>query len=123
MENLTKNTKVFCSLYDFFGSIEELKQYVSEQHPDEQYWEVAVRLCNKEPFMTVDDEWLIDLIQREVEMQGYDNDRSSKDGDEMDKVSEAILEHITIDYKAIMDKMPRLYYIKGRKIQINLNDF
>jgi|SRR5690606_2662323 len=123
MKTITKDTKVFCDLYNFFGSIEELKRYVSEQNTDEQYWEVAVRLCNKEPFMTVNEEWLIDLIDREVEMQGYDNERSSDHGDEMEKVSKTILEHITIDYKSIMDKMPKLYYTKGREIQINLNDF
>src|SRR5690606_1375943 len=122
-ENLTKNTTVFCEHFNFHGTIEELKEHLEDIGELENFPKVTVKLSHLEPFMTVDDEWLIDLIQREVEMQGCDNERSSEHGDEMDKVSEAILEHITIDYKAIMEKMPRLYYGERKEIQINLKDF
>lgn len=123
MDNLTKDTKVYCAIYDFFGSIEELKEHVSEQDVDSQDWQVGVKICNQDPFMTVDDNWLIDLISREVEHQGCANERSSDTGDEMEVVEQLLIKHINVDYEAIIAEMPRLFYPEGKEIQIDLNDF
>lgn len=125
MKKLTKDTYVACPEYSesFHGTIGELKetlQYIGEY---EIYRIVDIVVMNKEPFMTVDDEWLIDLIQREVERQGCDNERSSESGGEIALVEELLINHIKSDYKAIMDKMPRLYYGESKEIRIDLNDF
>lgn len=127
MDKLTKDTLVFCPDWNenFFGSIQLLKENIQDQDEFENYQKVTVLVGNKEPFMTVNDEWLIDLIQREVERQGCDNERSSESGDEMDTVEKLLLTHIKVDYKSIMADMPQLYYHHSSctELEIDLNDF
>lgn len=121
MDNLTKDTKVYCDLYDFFGTIAELKEHaigIKVHQPDMQ---VSVKLCSHEPFVTVDDDFIIEMVQNEIERQG--DDRSSDTGDEMDVVVQLIFNHMIVAYDAIMAKMPRLYYPEAKEIHIDLNDF
>lgn len=127
MDKLTKDTLVFCPDWDefFLGSIQLLKEDIQDQDEFENYQKVTVLIANKQPFMTVNDEWLIDLIQREVERQGYDNERSSESGDEMMAVEQLLLKHTKVDYKSIMEEMPQLYYHHSSctELEVDLNDF
>lgn len=123
MDNLTKDTHVFCQHFLFFGTIQGLREHIEDIGEWEDNQVVTIELASEQPFMTVDDDWLIGLISREVERQGCDCERSTDDGDEMQEVEQLIMEYIKVDYAAIMAKMPRLYYGEGKGIQIDLNDF
>lgn len=127
MGNVTKDTLVFCPDWNefFLGSIQLLKEDIQDQDEFENYQKVTVLIANRQPFMTVNDEWLIDLIQREVERQGCDNERSSESGDEMYTVEQLLLKHTKVDYKSIMEEMPQLYYHHSSctELEIDLNDF
>lgn len=123
MDKLTKDTHVFCEHFNFCGTIEELSGYIEDIVEQENFQVVTVRLANLEPFCEVNDEFIINMVSAEIERQGYDFERSSEFGDEMSTVEQLILEHIKVDYKAIMDKMPRLYYGDREEFQIDLRDF
>lgn len=123
MDNLTKDTYVFCPHFNFFGTIEGLQCLVEDLDELENFSVVSVLIANKEPFMTVDDYWLINLISKEVEHQGCDNERSTESGNEMSVVEQLLLKHITVDYKSIMAEMPQLFYGQGEEFEINLKDY
>jgi|SRR5690606_16799097 len=125
MAKITKDTHVVCPELNerFFGTIQELKEYIEDIDEWENYRLVTVQIAHKEPFMNVDNNWLIDLIDREMEHQGCTNERSSESGDEMVEVSKLILDNTKVDYEAIMAKMPQLYYPESKEIQIDLKDF
>lgn len=123
MDKLTKDTHVFCQRFLFFGTVQGLREYIEDIGEWEDNQVVSIEVAEKQPFMTVDDEWLIDLIQREVDRQGCDNERSSESGDEMDTVEQLLVRNIKVDYDAIMKDMPHLFYSKGTELQIDLNDF
>lgn len=123
MDKLTKETHVFCQCFLFFGTIQGLREHIEDIDEWEDNKVVTIELAEKQPFMTVDDDWLISIIQREVEHQGCDCERSSESGDEMDTVEQLLIKHISVDYEAIMKDMPHLFYSKGTELQIDLNDF
>ena len=120
---MNKDTLIYCEHFNFFGSIEALKEHIEDIGESENFNTITVSKATLQPFMTVNDDWLINLISREVEHQGCDNERSSEDGDEMEKVEAVLLNNIKIDYEAIMAKMPKLYYSGGKEIQIDLSNF
>lgn len=123
MENITKETTIFCQHFDFFGTIQGLKELLEDRGDLIDNHVVNIGIASLEPFMTVDDDWLIDLISREVEHQGCDCERSSDSGDEMEVIEQLIVKHIQVDYDAIMKEMPKLFYSKGKEFQIDLNNF
>lgn len=121
MDNITKDTYVFCEQYNYFGCVQGLAEFVEDIGELEESSIVRVCLANPEPFVTVDDEFIISMINREIEHQGCDNERSSESGDEMQKVEEIIMKHMKIDYEALMKEMPVLYYSDGVEFEIDLN--
>ncbi|MBE8712557.1 hypothetical protein [Sphingobacterium hungaricum] len=123
MENITKETTIFCQNFDFFGTIQELKELIEDIGEWQDNQVVNVEITSLQPFMNVDDDWLIELISREVERQGCDNERSSDSGDEMQEVEKLLIKHVYIDYDAVMKEMPQLFYSKGKELQIDLNNF
>ncbi len=123
MDKLTKYTHVFCEHFNFCGTIEELSGHIEDIDELENFQVVTVCLTNLEPFCEVNDDFILRMVSAEIERQGCDYERSSESGDEMSIVEQLILEHIKVDYKAIMDKMPRLYYGDREEFQIDLRDF
>lgn len=124
MDKLTIDTQIFCEQYNYFGCVLGLKEHVEDLdglHEDNNIVEVV--LAREESFCTVNDEFIIDIVQREIERQGCDLERSSESGDEMEKAEQVILKHIKVDYEAIMKEMPTLYYGYGKEFEINLNDY
>lgn len=123
MNNLNKDTHVFCEVFDFFGTIQGLAEHIQDIGEYDNYRVVTVKIANKEPFVDVDDNFLIDMVTREIEYQSESNERSSESGDEIEKVIELIVKHTKINYKALMDEMPELYYGTRSEITIDLDDF
>lgn len=123
MNNLNKNTHVFCEVFDFFGTIQELSEHIQDIGEYDNYRVVTVKLANKEPFVDVDDNFLIDMVTREIEYQSESNGRSSESGDEIEKVIELIVKHTKINYKTLMEEMPELYYGSSSEVNIDLADF
>ncbi|MEI2271856.1 hypothetical protein OHD16_06845 [Sphingobacterium sp. ML3W] len=123
MNNLNKDTHVFCEVFDFFGTIQELSEHIHNIGEYDNYRVVTVKIANKEPFVDVDDNFLIDMVTREIEYQSESNERSSESGDEIEKVIELIVKHTRVNYKALMDEMPELYYGTRSEITIDLDDF
>lgn len=125
LKNLTKDTKVMCPEYDetFFGTVEELKKLIQFNEDYGRFRIVEVVVMRKEPFCSVNDDFVTNMVRNEIERQGECNQRSTESGDEMDEIECIILGHIKADYKSIMKKMPQLYYSTSEEIQIDLNDF
>jgi hypothetical protein len=67
--NLNKDTHVFCEVFNFFGTIQELIEHIQNIGEYENYSVVTVKLANKEPFVDIDDNFLIEMVTREIEYQ------------------------------------------------------
>lgn len=67
--------------------------------------------CRLEPFATLDAEILADMIV------DYNEDRREEDGDEYEKVKNAISE--CVDFEKLNSMMPKLYYPFGEQKTLN----
>lgn len=123
---LTKDTIVVCPDYDEFScdTVQALAERIIDTHGENAQTHYEVIIANKEPFCVVDDDFIINSIQNEVERIA--DDRSSDTGDETDFITELILANIEINYKAIMEKMPQFYYkdsSREARFYIELKDY
>jgi hypothetical protein len=74
-------------------------------------WSVTVEETALAPLFQLSADWIVDRL---------DDERMSEDGDEVDKISKLIKEHL--DFTKVNELMPKLYYTTGKKILIRKTD-
>lgn len=101
MENFFYNDEFYSDL-DWLMDVLEIDE--TSVHDLEDDWEIECYESTLEPLFRLDYEWIIDHI---------DEERWTEDAEESIKVKKILEKHINFD--AINDEMPKLYYGNERK--------